>query len=171
MKTPKLCFVPEKYVCVKDFSLMFFVKRTWELKTVSFTWSCSGFVFWKRLEMDLGTPSWGIYTGHLGCLPWEGDSVVRDTSEGKRTPAWTLLRIPRSSWMLISFSMTEENALSRRRRPYLLWWGMGWDNHICCSCRASDCLTRCNAHGASCRVPLTGSMGLLICILLCVKVF
>lgn len=112
MKTPKLCFVPEKYVCVKDFSLMFFVKRTWELKTVSFTWSCSGFVFWKRLEMDLGTPSWGIYTGHLGCLPWEGDSVVRDTSEGKRTPAWTLLRIPRSSWMLISFSMTEENALA-----------------------------------------------------------
>lgn len=41
----------------------------------------------RACKMDSGTPRSASYTAPLGCLPWEGDSVVRDTSEGKRTTA------------------------------------------------------------------------------------
>lgn len=97
-----------------------FVKRTWELKTVNFTRSCAGFVFLERAcKTDLGTPRSASNMAHLSCLPWEGESRVRGTTEGRRTTARTLLRIPQSSWTPISFSVTEENArlLSEKALP------------------------------------------------------
>ena len=122
--------------------------------------------------MDSRMPRSASNTAHLSCLHQEGDSLVHDTTGGRRTTAWALLRVPQSSWKLILFSVTEQNvrALSLRR-PYLLWWGMGWDNRLCCSFRVSDCLSRHNTHSPSCRLPLTGSIWLCVCILLCVKVF
>lgn len=67
-----------------------FIKSTWEIKTVNFTWSCSGLVFWKRLQMDLGALRSASYRTHVSC-PGKGmlqsEIAASDISEGKRTTA------------------------------------------------------------------------------------